>query len=302
MMRRTPRKKRRLAATSVAGIALATSALAIAQTPAGTAGKTGYAPVNGLNLCYEVHGAGEPLILLHGGLGSSTMFGDLMPWFAKTRQVITVDLQAHGRTADIDRPITYEAMADDIAGLMKYLHIEKADFIGYSLGAGVALQTTVRHPELVRKLVVVSTVFQRDGWYPEILALMEKMGPATAEQMKPSPIYKLYASIAPRPQDWPVLVTKMSDLLRKDYDWSSDVAAVRAPTMLVFGDADSIRPAHITEFFGLLGGGKKDGGWDGSGISSARLAVLPGVTHYNIVQSPLLAPVVAPFLDIPVPK
>ena len=125
------------------------------------------------------------------------------------------------------------------------------------------------------------------------------MGPATAEQMKPSPLYKEYASIAPHPGDWTVLVTKISELLRKDYDWSKDVGGIKAPTLLVFGDADSIRPAHIVEFFTLLGGGKQDGGWDGSGISNARLAILPGVTHYNIVQSPLLAPVVGPFLGIP---
>ena len=277
--------RRNLVATRAAGIVLATSALALAQSA--TPPKTGYAPVNGLQLYYEIQGAGEPLILLHGGLGSMSMFADLVRLFAKTRQVITVDLQAHGRTADIDRPITYEAMADDIAALMKYLHIEQADFIGYSLGAGVSLQATVRHPALVRRLVVVSAVFRRDGWYPGILGLME-----------PSPLYKEYASIAPHPGDWTVLVTKMSELLRKDYDWSKDVGGIKAPTMLVFGDADSIRPAHIVEFFTLLGGGKKDGGWDGSGISPARLAILPGVTHYNIVHSPLLAPVIGPFIGI----
>ena len=146
---------------------------------------------------------------------------------------------------------------------------------------------------------MVSTVCKRDGWYPGILALMEQMGPATAEQMKPSPLYKEYASMAPHPGDWTLLVTKVSELLRKDYDWSNDVRGIKAPTMLVFGDADSVRPAHIVEFFGLLGGGKKDGGWDGSGISPARLAILPGVTHYNIVHSPLLAPVIGPFLGIP---
>jgi len=265
-----------------------------------TTEKPGCAAVNGLNMYYEIHSAGEPLILLHGGLLSTAVFDHLVPLFAKTRQVITVDLQAHGRTADINRPITYEAMADDIAELMKYLHVEKADILGYSLGAGTALQTAIRHPALVRKLVIVSTVFKRNGWYPEILAQMDQMGPATAEMMKPSPLYKLYTSIAPRPDDWTMLVTKVADLLRKDYDWSKDVAAIKSPTMLVFGDADAIRPAHIVEFFGLFGGGKKDAGWDGSGMSNARLAILPGVTHYNTLESPLLSQVVGPFLDIPV--
>jgi len=265
------------------------------------AAKTGYAPVSGLSLYYEIHGNGEPLILLHGGLGSTEMFSDLVPMFSRNRQVILVDLQAHGRTADIARPITYEAMADDLAALMKYLQIEKADFMGYSLGAGVSLQTAIRHPALVRKLVIVSTVFKHNGWYPDILAAMAHLGPAMAEQMKPSPIYKTYARVAPRPQDWPLLLTKMSELLNKDYDWSNDVATIKTPTMLVFGDADSMPPSHMAEFFGLLGGGKKDGGWDGSGITNSRLAILPAVTHYNILQSPLLPSVVGPFLGIRTP-
>ena len=263
-----------------------------------TTEKTGYVPVNGLKVYIEIHGSGEPLVLLHGGLGSMVMFNPLLPLLAKSRQVIAVDLQAHGRTADIDRPITCEAMADDIAEILKYLNIDAADFMGYSLGAGVALQTTIRHPALVKKLVVVSTVFKRDGWYPGILALMDQMGAATADMMKPSPLYRQYVSVAPRPLDWTTLVTKTSDLLRKDFDWSSQIAAINSPTMLVFGDADSMPAAHIAEFFALLGGGQKDGGWDGSGISNARLAILPGVTHYNVMESPLLAQVVAPFLNI----
>ncbi len=260
-----------------------------------------YAPVNGLNLYYEIHGSGALLILLHGGLGSTEMMASVSSALSRTHQVVAVDLQAHGRTADINRPITREGMADDIAALMKFLHIEKADVIGYSLGAGTALQLTIRHPALVRKLIVVSTVFKRSGWYPEILAAMDQMGPATAEAMKPSPLYQTYARIAPRPADWPVLVTKVAELLRKDYDWSKDVASITTPTMLVFGDADAIRPQHIVEFFALLGGGLKDAGWDGSGISKARLAILPGVTHYNMADSPALVPAVLPFLDEPSP-
>lgn len=262
--------------------------------------KTGYAPVNGLSLYYEIHGTGEALILLHGGLGSTAAWNELVPLFAKSRRVIAVDLQAHGRTADIDRPITCEAMADDIAALAKYLSLQKADVMGYSLGGCVALQTTIRHPDLVRKLVIVSTVFRHDGWYPEILAQMAQMSPASAEMMKPSPIYKTYTNIAPRPEDFPKLVGKVADLLRKDYDWAKDVAAIKAPTMLVFGDADAIRPQHMVEFYGLLGGGKKDAGWDGSGLSAARMAVLPGATHYNILESPLLPAAISPFLDIPI--
>lgn len=292
--------KRSFIATS-AGSFLAASALALAQTRTTIVPKTGYAPVKGLKLYYEIHGAGEPLILLHGGLQTAEMLGEILPSLANKRRVIAVDLQAHGRTADIDRPLSYEAMADDIAALTKYLGVEKADFMGYSLGGGVALRTAIQHPGAVRKLVVVSTVFRRDGWYPEVLAAMAQMGAGSAEMMKPSPLYQTYVRIAPRTADWPVLVTKMGELLRKDYDWSKEVAAIKAPTMLVFADADAIRPEHEVEFFQLLGGGKKDAGWDGSGMSNARLAILPGVTHYNIFSSPALAPTVTPFLDAPMP-
>jgi pimeloyl-ACP methyl ester carboxylesterase len=252
---------------------------------------------NGLKLHYEIHGAGEPLILLHGGLGSTGMFGEIMPSLSKNRKVIAADLQAHGRTPDIGRPLSYEAMADDIAALITYLGIGKADVMGYSLGAGVALRTAIQHPDVVKKLVIVSTTFKRDGWYPEVLAAMAQMGAGLAEMMKPSPIYQTYARVAPRPEDWPVLLTKIGELLRKDYDWTKEVAAIHAPTMLVFADADAVRPEHMVEFFQLLGGGKKDGGWDGSGMSKARLAILPGLTHYNILSSPALTPTVMPFLD-----
>src|SRR6266700_916188 len=253
-------------ATFAAGIILAASGLAFAQTRTTTALKTGYAPVNGLNLFYEIHGTGEPLILLHGGLGATEIFSDIMPSLSNSRQVIAVDLQAHGRTADIDRPLSYEAMADDIAALIKYLGLEKADVMGYSLGGGVALRTAIQHPDLVRKLVVVSTTFKHTGWYPEILAAMAQSGPAQAEQMKQSPMYQTYARVAPKPADWPVLFTKLGELLRKDYDWSKHVASIKAPALLVFGDADAVRTAHAVEFFELLGGGKKDAGWDGSGM------------------------------------
>jgi pimeloyl-ACP methyl ester carboxylesterase len=283
----------------IVGMILAASALALAQTSPATAVKTGYAPVNGLKVYYEIHGAGEPLILLHGGVGSTQNFTKILPSLSSTRQVIAVDLQAHGRTADIDRPLSYEAMADDIAALIKYLRIDKADVMGYSLGGGVALRTAIQHPGVVRRLVVISAAFKRDGWYPEILAAMAQSGAATAEAMKQTPMYQIYAHIAPRPEDWPVLLTKLGELLRKDYDWSKDVAAIKAPTLLVFGDADAVRTAHAVQFFELLGGGKKDAGWDGSGMSNARLAILPHVTHYNIFSAPALASTITPFLDAP---
>jgi len=290
-------QRRSFIVTSAAGMTLAASGLAFSQASSKTAVKTGYAPVNGLNLYYEIHGMGEPLILLHGGLGAGEMFTEILPLLSASRRVITVDLQAHGRTADIDRPLAFESMADDIAALAKLLGIENAEVMGYSLGAGVAVRTTVRHASLVRKLVLVSTAFKRGGWYPEILAGMAQVGAGTAESMKQTPMYQMYSRVAPKPADWPVLLGKIGELLGKNYDWSNDVASIKIPTMLIFGDADAIPPTHAAQFFELLGGGKKDGGWDGSGISTARLAILPGLTHYNIFSSPLLASTVISFLD-----
>jgi pimeloyl-ACP methyl ester carboxylesterase len=260
----------------------------------------GYVSVNGLEMYYEVHGSGVPLILLHGGVGAIEMFGEVLRLLAEGRQVVAVELQAHGRTADIDRPLSFESMADDVAALIEHLGFERADVMGYSLGGGVALQTAIRHPVVVRKLVLVSTPFERDGWYPEVLAGMGQMGPEAAEPMKQTPMYQLYASVAPKPEDWPVLLTKLGQLLRQDYDWSEGVAAIEAPTMIVVGDADSVRTAHAVEFFELLGGGRADAGWDGSGMPKARLAILPATTHYDIFASPELASAVAPFLDAPI--
>jgi pimeloyl-ACP methyl ester carboxylesterase len=261
-----------------------------------------YAHVNGLEMYYEIHGTGEPLILLHGGVGAIEMFGEVLPLLAQGRQVIAADLQAHGRTADIDRPLRLESMADDIRALIEHLGLEEADVMGYSLGGGVALQTVIRHPQVVRKLVLVSTPFSRDGWYPEVRAGMEQMGPKAAEPMKQTPMYQVYSSVAPRPEDWPELLTKLGQLLGQDYDLSEGVAAIEAPTMIVVGDADSVRVANAVEFFELLGGGKADAGWDGSGMSNARLAILPATTHYNIFLSPTLASTVTPFLDAPMPE
>jgi pimeloyl-ACP methyl ester carboxylesterase len=251
----------------------------------------GYAEVNGLKMYYEIHGSGEPLILLHGGAGATEMFGQLIPPLAETRQVIA---------ADLDRPLSYELMADDVAALIDHLKFEDADVMGYSLGGGVAMRTAIQHPKKVRKLVLVSTPFKRNGWYPEVLAAMAQSSPESAEGMKGSPMYEVYSRIAPRVEDWPVLFAKLGALLRQDYDWSKDVAAMKTPTMLAFGDADSVRTAHAVEFFELLGGGKKDAGWDGSGMSSARLFILPGITHYNVFDAPALAAAVIPFLETPI--
>ncbi len=256
-----------------------------------------YADVNGIKLYDEIAGAGRPLILLHGGLGAIEMFGPTLPALASGRQVIAVDLQGHGRTADIDRPLSVELMADDIAALIKHLGLASADVMGYSLGGGVALQTAIRHPEVVRKLVLVSTPFRRSAFYPDILAQQGQVGPGAAEAMKQTPMYQLYASIAPRPEDWPRLLGKIGEAMKQDFDFSKAVTGIKATTLIVAGDADIFPPAHAVELFGLLGGGQRDGGWDGAGRPKSRLAILPGVTHYTIFSAPALAATVIPFLD-----
>jgi pimeloyl-ACP methyl ester carboxylesterase len=263
-----------------------------------TAHTSGYAPVNGLALYYEMHGTGRPLLLLHGGLGAIEMFRDLIPLLTSTRQIVVVDLQGHGRTADIDRPFSFDGMADDVTGLIRYLGIAPADVLGYSLGAGVALRAALRHPESVRKLVLLSIAFKTAGWYPTIIAARAHSDPDAAEALRHTPFFELYARIAPRPEDWPALVAKMGELAREPYDWSQDVVTITTPTPLVFGDADAVPPAHAVEFFELLSGGPQAGGWDGSGMSRAQLAILPGVTHYNVFSSPALAGAVKSFLDL----
>jgi len=264
--------------------------------------QSGYAPVNGLHMYYEIHGAGEPLVLLHGGFGLTGMFSEILPQLAEKYQVIAVDLQAHGRTVDIDRPLRSELMGDDVAALIQHLGLPQANVMGYSMGGATALRTAIQHPALVKKLIVVSVPYKRNGWYPEIVASMQQMNSAAMAFMTETPMYQSYVSVAPKPENFSVLCDKMGDLLRQDYDWADEVAALKLPTMLVVGDADGFPPSHAAEFFSLLGGGQRDGSWDGSGMSNAQLAILPGTTHYNIFHSPALVPAITPFLDAPMPS
>lgn len=267
-------------------------------------GDHGYAAINGIKLYYEIHGSGStngapPLVLLHGGLMSSALWGATLTALAQHHTVIAVDLQGHGRTADIDRPFSVEAMGDDVAGLIKYLKIDKADVMGYSLGAGVGMQVAVRHPELVRKLVLASAIIRRGDFYPEILAQQAQMGPQVAEQMKQTPMYQSYASLNPHPEDWPRLLEKLGAFMKKDYDFSEQVKQIKAPTLLVAGDADIFPAKYAVRTFELLGGSQKDPGWDGSGRSQNQLAILPGVTHYTMAWAPQLAPTALAFLEGP---
>ncbi len=258
-----------------------------------------YAEVNGINLYFETHGTGQPLILLHGGLGSGEMFGPTLTQLAQQHQVIAVDLQGHGRTADIDRPIDIRLMADDIAALIDHLKLDKPDVVGYSLGGGVALFTAVKYPDKVRRLVVASAHARRDAIPPEMLAQQAQVNAAAAEFLKDTPMWELYQRVAPHPEDFPRLLDKVGEAMAQDYDYTEDVRSLQVPTLLVAADADMAPPSHYVEMFKLLDGGLRDGGWMGEGRPKGghALAILPGLTHYNLAISPLFAAVTLNFLD-----
>jgi pimeloyl-ACP methyl ester carboxylesterase len=240
-----------------------------------------YAKVNGINLYYEIHGTGRPMVALHGGLGSTEMFEAVMPQLAAHHQVIAVDLQGHGRTADIDRPIDARFMADDIAALIDHLKLVKPDVVGYSLGGGVALQVGVRHPDKVGRLVLVSANVRRDAIPAEMLAQQGQVTGAAAEFMKDTPMYEVYHRVAPRPEDFPKLLDKIGASMAKDFDLSEDVRGLQMPTLIMAADADMAPPSHYIEVFKLLDGGLRDGGWMGEGRPKGghALAILPGLTH-----------------------
>ncbi len=260
----------------------------------GTNEKDRYANVHGLSMYYEIHGKGQPLVLLHGALSAiGTSFGKLLPDLARERRVIAVEMQGHGRTADIDRPLRYELLADDIAALLAQLGIRKADLFGWSLGAGVALQAAIRHPEVVRKLVLASVTHNQSGLYPELLAGMRNLNPG---DMVGTPFYEEYIRIAPNPQDFPQLFAKQQQLDGETQDWPVEVIrAIKTPTLLIIGDADIIRPEHTVELFRLLGGGVIG---DLVGLPRSQLAVLPGTTHVTLVdRASWLLSMISTFLD-----
>jgi pimeloyl-ACP methyl ester carboxylesterase len=257
----------------------------------------GYAPVNGVEMYWRSQGeGGTPLVVVHGGFGVADMFGDVLDRLAEGRRVIAVELQGHGHTRDIDREFSCQAFGDDLAALVDHLGLGQADLMGYSLGAAACLRAAIQHPARVRRLVVVSTVFRRDGWYPEVLEGMAHVGSGMFEQFRHSPPYAAYAAVAPDVDAFPALMDKTGALLAQDYDWTDEVRGLRVPTLLVYADADGIPPSHAAEFFALLGGGLRDAGWDGAQRPESRLAILPGHTHYDVFAAPLLVPAVAAFL------
>jgi pimeloyl-ACP methyl ester carboxylesterase len=273
--------------------AMLTASLPVLAKESLAIAKANFADVNGQHIFYSVHGAGKPLILLHGGIDPDS-FGSNLPELAKGRQVIAVHLQAHGRTPDTDRPLRCETLGDDVAALIGHLNLGKADVMGYSLGADVALQTAIRHPDVVDRLVLVSGTMRRDGPYPEVVAAFDQLEAKSAMlggSVKASPLGQAYPDV-----DWTKLFRKVGNLTKRPFDWSADVAKVQARTLLVFADADSIRPEHMVEFWKALGGGQRDAGIDGSLRPASRFAIVPNTTHLTLAVEPMLPQIVERFL------
>jgi pimeloyl-ACP methyl ester carboxylesterase len=265
--------------------------------------KGSYAEVNGLNMYYEIHGTGQPLVVLHGAYMTIDTMGEVVPELARTRQVIAVELQAHGRTADVDRPLSYEQMADDTAALLRHLGIEQADVFGFSMGGAVALQVAIRHPEVVRKLVVASASYTSDSMHPELLEMIPSITP---EAFARSPIEEEYLRTAPNPDDFPTLVAKLKRLDMEPFAWPpEDIRGIAAPTLLIIGDSDAIRLEHAVELFRLLGGGVMG---DLAGLPNSQLAVLPGTAHFVppgsgvLDRAAWLVSMMGEFLDAPMPE
>jgi pimeloyl-ACP methyl ester carboxylesterase len=266
--------------------------------------KTGYAEgAEGLRVYYEVYGKGEPIVVLAGGFGDASSMVQTIGPLSRERQVIAIDLEGHCRTALRKTPLSHEKNGDDVAAVLRHLKIAKADVAGYSHGGDAAIRMAIQHPEMVRNLIVISTAAARNGWYPEVLKGMEAVSSAQAEPMKQTPLYQRYAAVAPHPEQWPLLLDRMGDLMRKDYDWRAEIAALRMPTLLLFADHDAVSMRHIAEFFALFDGGVRDAGWEGAPrYSRARLAIVPGYTHYNFGQGPDIARVIEGYLEQPTSK
>jgi pimeloyl-ACP methyl ester carboxylesterase len=256
-------------------------------------GESGYADVNGLKMYYEVYGQGKPIVLLHGSYMSIPLnWSHIIPLLAKDRKVIVTEMQGHGRTKDISREFSYEGMADDVSGLLKHLSIDSADIVGYSMGGGVAFQFAVRHPEQVRRLVVLSGTYKHDGWWPDVEASYATFTP---DMFKGTPIQKQYDSLGNDPARFPEFVKKVISIDLKPYDWSKDVKKIQAPIFMAIGDADGIRYEHALELFRAKGGGKMG---DIHGLPKSRLAIIPGTTHIGMMQrADWLIPMITDFLD-----
>lgn len=257
----------------------------------------GHAPVGDVQMYWRSMGTGgTPLVLVHGGYGLADMFGVIQPRLAEKRRVIAVELQGHGHTRDVDRPFRWESLGDDVAALVDVLELGQADLFGYSLGAGVVLRTAIRHPERVRRLVVVSAPHRRDAWYPEVRAGFDGMGRSLFDMLSQSPMYAAWRAVAPDADSFPTLMDKTGELLRQPYDLTDEVRALPMPVLLVCADADGFPPSSAAEFYALLGGGQRDAGWDGADRPASQLAILPGRSHYDMLEAPGLGGILDRFL------
>ena len=255
---------------------------------------TGYAPVNGLKMYYEIHGKGDPVVLLHGSFMTITNnWTDMIAQLSKSRQVIAVEMQGHGRTADINRDFSYENLADDIAAMLDYLKIKQADLLGYSMGGGVAMQVAIRQPEKVRKVVSISAFFRHDGLVKEALDAFPQL---TADTFKGSPIETEYKKLSPTPDAFPNFVKRVTAMALKPYDFGADkLKATKAPFLFIHGDADGVRLDHIAEMFRLKG---DEIHGDLRPRSESRLAILPNTTHVTLMEKRnVIIPMTNDFLD-----
>jgi pimeloyl-ACP methyl ester carboxylesterase len=262
---------------------------------------TGYAvAAEGLKVYYEIHGKGEPIVVLAGGFGDVSSMKQTIGPLSRERQVIGIDLEGHGRTALRATPMSHERNGDDVAAVLRHLNIKQADVAGYSHGGDAAIRMSIQHPEMVRNLIVISTAAERDGWYPEALKGMEAVSSSQLKQFQQTPLYKRYAEVAPQPEQFPQVLDRMGELMKKDYDWRPEIAKLRVPTLLLFADHDAVSMRHIAEFFALFDGGVRDAGWEGKPrYARARLAIVPGYTHYNFGQGPDIARVIEAYLEKP---
>jgi pimeloyl-ACP methyl ester carboxylesterase len=284
---------------------------AVEQTSQGKSPMPAFKPVRdgyaeaaeGLRVHYEIYGQGDPIVLMAGGFGDAASMRQVIAPLSAKRQVIAIDLEGHGRTALRNTPMSHERNGDDVAAVLRHLKIAKADVAGYSHGGDAAIRMAIQHPEMVRNLIVISTAAAHDGWYPEVLKGMAAVGAAQADQMIKSPLGQRWVAVAPHPEQFGLVMDRMGELMRKDYDWRPEIAKLRMPTLLLFADHDAVSTRHIAEFFALFGGGLHDAGWTGQPhYARARLAIVPGYTHYNFGQGPDMARVIEAYLEQPTSK
>jgi pimeloyl-ACP methyl ester carboxylesterase len=255
---------------------------------------SGYAPVNGLKMYYEIHGEGKPLVLLHGSYMNIDMnWSAIIPELAKTRKVIALEMQGHGRTNDANREFSFEGLADDVAGLMQYIKIDSADILGYSLGGTVAYSLAIRHPKKVNKLIIISSAFRHDGWTVASREIFQSM---TAEFFEATPIKTDYDRLSPDKAHWKEFMAKMIAFDKKTYDLgAANVGKIKSPVLLISGDNDGVDLNHIAEMYRLAGGGVMA---DMVGLPKSRLAIIPGMSHVTLMmQTDKLVGIILPFLN-----